>query len=212
MTQANLALGSILPPQTGSVSQGQQPLVIDYNQLGQSYQAPMSLGQLADAYLALSVPDQARFRALIGVEQPQAQGPTTVSSSSASAVQRSVRPSGGQTTTDPQTGKVYKVTPPKRRSAEYSALKARRDRATEELGKLLKREGWEYSLESGETLDQQGNPVNTEVLRQLQENLEAAKLAVQQYKTAHPEEFREQPQGRTGPTVPTRGRGRGRAQ
>jgi len=128
-------------------------------------------------------------------------------------------------TIDPTTGKKYRVTPPKGRSAAFAALEAALVAAKDAQASYMRGNELAYdatrritvSIETGEV------PTNGAIVAEMQRLLaatRAAQQAIKAYKLAHPGEFTVQIGGRQGiPVVnaPRSGgrnagfRGRGRA-
>jgi hypothetical protein len=106
-------------------------------------------------------------------------------------------------TTDPKTGKIYRKTPPKERSAEFVRLSRAAETARMGLVTYCNEKSYIYDIGQGkafETIQKDGKPksvwVKDQELVRLTQAMKTAKDAVKQYKTAHPEEFRAQPAGK----------------
>jgi gas vesicle protein len=122
---------------------------------------PPSVGVIADAILALSEPDRARLYTLLGVQKVQG-------------------PSSGLTT-NPKTGKTFKVQAPKERSSEEEkARKALNDSVnalkgyTSQKGYTTVRDGSKWVVKA-----QDGKPVTgDESLSRLQKEKDSAQRAL----------------------------------
>jgi len=108
-------------------------------------------------------------------------------------------------TTDPKTGKVFRLQPPKQRSPEFIRLSAEAEAARVALVTYCNSKGYAFDLKSGRTVrpaDDNGKRVARPVsqdreLDGLVSSQQAKKQALKKYKTSHPEEFRAQAPGKT---------------
>jgi hypothetical protein len=115
----------------------------------------------------------------------------------------------GPTTVNPQTGKVYRVVPPKERPADFLRLQAVYDHAREALANYVAERRYVYDVTAGVTYNEQDAAVeDDEHLNQLTQAVADAKTALRQYKADHPEQFARDRHARA-PAVPVRNVPRG---
>jgi len=173
----------------------------------------LTLGELIDGYRQLSEPDAAAFRAVVGISQPtnlsyaqMALKPqVVVNPNLGHPAMAGIRPGPAfGTTIDPQSGKVYRIQPPKERSQTLEGLKVNYNRAREALAQYLGDRQYVYDVAAAVTFTADNQRVEGDNhLRELQEGLLRAKGALHQYKIDHPEEYT-RPRTTRGPRVPVR--------
>jgi hypothetical protein len=119
------------------------------------------------------------------------------------------RATDGPTTVNPQTGKIYRIVPPKERPAEFLRLQAEYDQAREALAAYVAEHHYVFDVTEKVTYDEHDNRVTgDDRLAQLTQAVNDAKVAIHQYKTDHPEHFTRDRHARA-PVVPVRNVPRG---
>jgi len=125
------------------------------------------------------------------------------------------------TTVDPTTGKIYRLTAKKARSAQFRALEAAVEAAKDAQASYMRENSLAHDVQNARTVvtnvqpDQNGQypAANGEVLTRLNELIVATRAtqqSVKDYKSAHPAEFQPQQAGVgrvPALNVPRRGRG-----
>jgi hypothetical protein len=102
--------------------------------------------------------------------------------------------SGPGLTTNPRTGQVFRLQPPKQRSAQYRALVAAIEAAKQAQGAYMRENNLAFDGQARQTVRMPGRtPLENGAIKTELERLLAVTRAAQQaakaYKTAHREEF-----------------------
>jgi len=103
-----------------------------------------------------------------------------------------VNPTTPGTTTDPKTGKVYRLQMKTNRSQDFVNLSNRAEEARRVLGQYMTNHGYVHDVAAKVTRRRSDQTVvdNDDRLNQLVEGVKTAHEAVTAYKKRHPEEFR----------------------
>jgi len=182
-----------------------------------------TLGEVIDGFRQLSDEDKSIFMMVIGQSQSVPIAPFATNVTAAWTAGPIQVPTGNPvpaqagrpgpipgTTVNPQSGKVYRIQPPKERSEELRGLQVDYDRARQALADYMSANNLIFDVGSKQTYDGQDQVVQpNEELVGLRRTLDAAKTALKDYKQVHAEQFAQIRTQRVR-TVPTRGVPRGR--
>lgn len=169
----------------------------------------LSLGQMIDGFRQLSDEDRQAFLLVTGLQpRPSASGAVLVhapmlnTASAPPIVEERHIAVGAQAsqmaaqglpgyTKDPKSGKLFRIAPKVVRTQDFLGLENNSLRAKQALNAFVKRNGWRFDRQSGQTLDRNGIAVTpTREYENLVSQVKAANAAVKAYKEAHPEQFR----------------------